>query len=78
MDTTLTSLLFFTEADILFQKATAKVGLRASYNDLLEELFRHEFLWRIKCLKTVNSPLLMETFTKSQRRLYQIFKITSV
>jgi hypothetical protein len=38
MDTTLLSCSFFTEADILFsKKLAAKVGLRASYNDLLEE-----------------------------------------
>jgi hypothetical protein len=33
-----TTCSFFTEADILFsKKLAAKVGLRASYNDLLEE-----------------------------------------
>jgi hypothetical protein len=55
---------FFTEADILFSKKLLKVGLRASYNDLLEEsAISHESLWH-KVSKTVNF-LWLWNFTQS-------------
>jgi hypothetical protein len=66
---------FFTEADILFsKKLAAKVGLRASYNDLLEEsAISPRISMAYKVSKTVSFLWLMEFYSKSRRRLYQIF-----